>query len=281
MKIKKLLNNNAVVIASSNGQEQIVTGKGIGFKKAIGDDVDISLVEKTFMLSSHLLQQRFQEIVNEVPLEYINLVEEIVSLIHEKLHKKLSDVIYLTLTDHLYFALENHKNNIHVTNDLMFDITRFYPHEFTLGMESLSLIKQATEQSLPIDEAGLIALHIVNAEIDGPQETHQVLQITKLIESILGLINDYYRVQLDEESLTYFKLINHLRYFAKRVINNEEFPSDKNDTAILIALSNNYHKAYSCSQHIKEFILDNYNVYVGSEELLYLTLHIQHAFQSN
>ena len=39
MRIKKVFNNN-VLLAEKNGREVVLIGKGIGFKKHTGDDVE-------------------------------------------------------------------------------------------------------------------------------------------------------------------------------------------------------------------------------------------------
>ena len=40
MKISKVLNNNAVSTLDESNQEIILLGKGLGFQKKIGEDVD-------------------------------------------------------------------------------------------------------------------------------------------------------------------------------------------------------------------------------------------------
>ena len=52
MKILRVLNTNAVVSTDPHGQEIIITGAGIGFKKKKGEELDKSLVEKIYCLKS-------------------------------------------------------------------------------------------------------------------------------------------------------------------------------------------------------------------------------------
>ena len=40
MRICRILTNNALVVLDEKGKEQIVCGKGIGYKKRPGDNVD-------------------------------------------------------------------------------------------------------------------------------------------------------------------------------------------------------------------------------------------------
>lgn len=51
MKLVKILNNNAAVALNEKGQEIVVMGKGIAFRYRIGDEIDYSIVDKTFSLN--------------------------------------------------------------------------------------------------------------------------------------------------------------------------------------------------------------------------------------
>ena len=52
MKIFKILNNNAAVVKDDTGQEQIVMGRGICFKKRPGEEIGRDMVDKIFCLST-------------------------------------------------------------------------------------------------------------------------------------------------------------------------------------------------------------------------------------
>lgn len=52
MKIFKILNNNVAVILNEDGQEQIVMGRGICFKKRAGDEIPDDMIDKEFHLST-------------------------------------------------------------------------------------------------------------------------------------------------------------------------------------------------------------------------------------
>lgn len=65
MKIKRGLNNNAVI--SSNSQNgDVLLGSGIAFQKKAGQEVDPQRVEKTFLLKDKEAQNRFTELMIDV-----------------------------------------------------------------------------------------------------------------------------------------------------------------------------------------------------------------------
>lgn len=52
MKIIQSLNQNAVIV-NDNGKEVILTGKGIGFGKKVGEEVDKKKSQKFIHLNTH------------------------------------------------------------------------------------------------------------------------------------------------------------------------------------------------------------------------------------
>ena len=62
MRIDRILNNNVVIIKDENGEEQVVCGKGIAYKKKAGDLLSEKLINKVFVLKDTAQKQHFQEI---------------------------------------------------------------------------------------------------------------------------------------------------------------------------------------------------------------------------
>ena len=133
MKIKKIINNNTAVI-DDNGNEVIVIGKGICFQHKAGDSINSALVEKQFFLSSNDLNLNLQKVLVSLPLSEINIVDRIIQNIRLSLTKKFSDMLYVSLCDHVHYALKNYADGIYVRNDLLTEISHFYPDEYELGM---------------------------------------------------------------------------------------------------------------------------------------------------
>lgn len=69
MKIDKVYNNNVVQIREDSGEEAIVMGKGLGFQKKVGDELDLSKIEKKFVLED-------SNIANELSRVYVDLSNE-------------------------------------------------------------------------------------------------------------------------------------------------------------------------------------------------------------
>ena len=118
--------------------------------------------------------------------------------------------------------------------------------------------------------------------MDNGIDTNQVEKSTKIIEEILEIVTDFFEREINEDTLVYYRFINHLKYFAYRIVNESNlFEDDKQDKQLLDMMKVTYAKSYMCAVNIMEFVRGKYNVDIGNEELLYLVIHIQRAMFNN
>ena len=271
MVIEKILNNNVVITTDENDKEIVVMGRGIAFNKRTGDHIPKDMVDKVFKLSDPDMSYKFKELISDIPLKYMELSNEIISNAKEKLGKRLNDSIYISLTDHMYTAIERAKEGINVKNALLWDIKRFYKEEFIIGLETLDYIEKNFEVRLPDDEAGFIALHIVNAQMD--QDIEIIYEITHIMQEVTNIVKYYYGITFDEESVYYYRFITHLKYFAERLLKNTSYENNEDDLLDVIKVK--YKNAYNCIEKIDEFMNKKYNYRLTDEEKLYLTIHVE------
>ena len=99
MNIQKIINNNVISAVNDKNEEVVVMGRGIGFKAHAGDAIDETKIEKVFRIENETISRQFQEILENIPLEHMQLTEEIISKAKEVLKVKLNQSIYVTLTD--------------------------------------------------------------------------------------------------------------------------------------------------------------------------------------
>lgn len=210
MKIAKILYNNVVTVIDGNNNESVVMGRGLGFKKHSGDLVDETLIERVFVMKPGELTSRLQEILSEIPMDVITTTDKIILLAKDRLPVKLQNSVYISLTDHCHFAIERHKQGVHIRNGLLWEIKRLYPKEFAIGLEALDIIEQRLKVRLPEDEAGFITLHLVNAQLDS--EMPEILQITKIMQEILSIVKYQLSLDYDEQALSYHRFVTHLKF---------------------------------------------------------------------
>ena len=58
MRIFKILNNNAAVVRDGIGQEKMVMGKGICFKRKVGEEIAEEVIDKTFFSLQWIIRER-------------------------------------------------------------------------------------------------------------------------------------------------------------------------------------------------------------------------------
>lgn len=105
MKIYKVLNNNVAIIKEADGAERIVMGKGICYGKKNGEEIPASVIDKIFTMSNKEADTKFRQLIQDVPLEHIELGERIISQSELRLGKKLNEMIYISLIDHIYTSV--------------------------------------------------------------------------------------------------------------------------------------------------------------------------------
>lgn len=271
MKIKKILNNNAVV-SIKDKQEIIIIGRGIAFNKCLGDDIHEQQIEKIFTLENEDIQNKFKTLITDMPIEYMEISEKIISYAKMKLGKKLNDSIYIHLTDHIHFAIKRYKNNLPIKNGLLWETKHLYKDEYEVGLEALNMICEQFGVILPEDEAGFIALHIVNAALN--EEMPVIKDMTNVMQDILTIVKYHFRVDFNENSLSFYRFITHLKFFAHRLVKGNHY--DKaNDDDLFNVIKEKYPEAYKCSEKVKKFIENNYEYELTNEEMMYLTIHIE------
>lgn len=269
MEISKVLNNNVAVVIENN-EEKIVMGRGICFKKKTGDTIEPATIDKVFYLHNQEVLSRFKELVVDIPLEYLEIGEEIMDEARLSLGKTLNDNIYISMVDHIYTAVVRAKDDILVKNALLWDIQRFYKEEYLIGKKALEIIEKKTGVLLPNDEAGFIALHIVNGQLD--EDVHDMYEITKIMQEIENIVRYHFKIEFNEESAYYYRFITHLKFFAQRLVEHKK-PNQKEDD-LLEVVQVKYANAYQCVEKIAMYIKNQYNYELYDEEKLYLTIHI-------
>lgn len=270
-KITKIINNNFVCSVNEKGEEVILRGLGIGFGKKSNDVAEESKIEKIYSMSSQSMLNKLQSLVDNIPLEHIKVCTEIIDEIKLKLNKKLNENIYITLTDHLSFAIERQRLKLEYKNALLWDIKKFYQIEYQMGLHALDMIKEKLGVTLMEDEAGFIALHIVNAELD--TNISDMMNITALITDILELTRNYYKIDFDEDSLHFERFITHLKYFGQRLFQNKTVKDDDFQLQKMIKIS--YSKDYQCAEIINSYIKEKFNRELTGEEMMFLTIHLK------
>lgn len=274
MKIRRILTNNAIITLNEKGAEQIICGKGIAYKKRCGDEIDDFLIDKTFILMpDSKLQKQLEQLLSDIPLEYVELSYDIVKMARLAMNVALSDSLVISLADHLFETVRRFREGVNISNGLAWEIRRFYEREYEVGLLALDMVEKKLEVALPKDEAAYIAMHIVNAESDN-STMEETFRQTRLIGDITRIVRMFFGIDFDENSGYYYRFITHLNYFVRRILRGETY-SDTTNQELTDIIFEKYQKAYQCAGRIGDFVADKLHYRISDEEKMYITIHIQ------
>lgn len=85
MKIARVLNNNVVVVLDEQQREQVVMGRGLAFKKRVGEALDEDKIEKVFSLQNDEMVRHLGELLSQIPLEVMTTCDRIITLATQRL----------------------------------------------------------------------------------------------------------------------------------------------------------------------------------------------------
>ncbi|MGO0077158.1 BglG family transcription antiterminator LicT [Streptococcus suis] len=272
MQIDKVYNNNVVQVIDDQGSELIVMGKGLGFQKKAGEQVDVSKIEKTFVLQNDNQLQDLANLYLTMQADELEVVNRIIGLAEEVLEIQFDLSLYVALGDHLNFVFQRSREGMALENPLSWEIRKFYPKEYQIGLRSLDLVKEKLGLELDVAEASSIALHLINAQKNGAfgKETQT---ISKIVTQILDIVRLHFGSMTYEEDTSYHRFVTHVQYFAQRVANG--VVEGVNDAFLYEQVKANYPDAFACTEKIRQHISQVYDFQMSKDEQVYLTIHIQ------
>ena len=256
VRIKKVINNNLLCVVDEKGGEMIVTGKGIGFKRKIGERIDPVLFEKTYRMEGKAGQRKLRELCGQIPIEHLELTQSLIEYIKTQITTPLNESLLITLADHISFALKRKQEGIEFANPLEGSIMSYYPTEYHLGQHCLRAIQEA-------------------AQVELNPSMSVMYEITRLIEGTLEVVEYFYQKSFDRESLDFNRFVVHLRYFAQRLFQTSPGQADAYDADFQEMIIRSCAQHYKCAQCIGEYIRNAYHREVSGEELIYLTIHLK------
>jgi beta-glucoside operon transcriptional antiterminator len=278
MEIVKIINNNVVSSMDAKGRETIVMGKGIGFGRKTGDAIPETSIEKVFHLPDDSKNQ-FENLISDIPYEHTKLASDIIAYASEYLGKTLSKSVYITLTEHLSYAIERQSKDVVFQNALLWEIKRYYAKEFEVGVHALDMIKEQTGIQFNEDEAATLALHILNAEADGLNMSDSML-MPGIIKDILSIVKYTMNMDIDEKTIAYERFMTHLKFFIQRAVSDQHYPeSDMLDMETFKSFIERCHREHLAALRVKSYITTKMDYEVSDEEVLYLTMHIHRVTQ--
>ncbi|MFR4946690.1 PRD domain-containing protein [Thomasclavelia spiroformis] len=277
LKILKVFNNNSVAAISDDLGDIILTGSGIGFQKKAGDLVDQTKIEKTYLFKDDQ-KKRFEQSIAEVPAVYYEIAHKIVSKAVKDLKVDFSGEIFIAISDHLSFAVKRKKENIYLPNIILNETKIIYKEEYKVGLWALNYIENKIGIRLDEDEAGYLALHLVNFSLSN--NANNAMKIVTLTKEVLNLIKKTMKVELEEDSIGYTRISTHLKFLAERIF-RDDASSVVDTTSDIREMLKEDARLALCINRIVKLIKERYNYDLSPDEQTYLCIHIKKNTNTN
>ncbi|KRN28155.1 transcription antiterminator [Lactobacillus selangorensis] len=275
MRIKRVFNNN-VILTEQNGHNAVLIGKGLGFQKKPGDEVNEATVAQTYVPTEQNWITSFQKLMKDIDSAYFEIAAEIISHASETLQMDFNNYLLISLTDHIHFAVYRYQHHIEIQNEVLWETKQAYPREFAVGEAALKRVNQQFQVSLPEDEAGFIAMKFVENSTRN-SVSDQMQAKTKMISDILNIIKYQLHLGLSEDNFSYQRFLVHLRFFVNRIFTKTEQHSQtrQDDTILYNHITQKYATAYAAVEKIVAYVTKTTGQSVSLNEQVYLTIHIQ------
>lgn len=266
-RIEKVLNNNSVLVYGEE-KEVIFLGKGIGFGKKVNDSFEPNEQMKKYIVETKAQETREpHEIIGNVDPIYIEIASEIIKFAQEKFDY-VDTKILLPLADHIDFAIKRMQENVNMSNPFKKDIELLFPEEYKVALKGKQLIKTVTNYEITDDEVGYITLHVHSAI--SSEHIAESMEAMEIIHSSIDKLRKELKIVIDSNSISYIRLMNHMKYLLLRLNTEEKLQMDISDFT-----KERFPFAYSQAKEICEQLAKVMNKNIPDSEVGYLALHLE------
>lgn len=277
IRVVKVLNNSVVLAVEEPGGEVILMGKGIGFGKTIGQEITPKEGEQVFVLRDRQLNRNILQLAAQTDERIFDLTRRIVdyAVAHYQMH--LADLIYLSLTDHLAFAVKRREENLAVPGYYSVNVRLFNPKEYDVGRYALELVREELGVELPEEEITNIAFHFINAQ-QNQGEGDETRRMTRIVKGVLEIVKYTFGLEYDETSVSYSRFLTHVQAMAHRLVEGIELNEGLTEF-LYEQIVPQCPREYQCACKVAEFLDGSFHITLSRQEALYLILHIHRVLE--
>ena len=267
-RITKILNHNSFMgIESKNNQECLIMGKGVAFGKKVGQTVSVTGDARVYSLKELTDRGEAKEIIKSVSPLCLELANEVLNQA-EKEFGKVDRSILFTMADHLDFAVRRIQNGEQISNPLTDDIRIMFYKEYKVAGCIRDLLKEKLGIRIDEHEIGYIALHVHAAIVD--ENVSQAMEIARTVRECICMVEEETGKSIDVMSLSYNRLMNHVRYMVARAIHGEKLKMSLNDY-----MSVKFPGPYMTAEKICRKMEKSLKLPIPEIEIGYLAMHLE------
>ena len=273
MNILQVLNNNIVMAKDDEGKKIVVVGTGIGYYRKKGDSIDETKVQQIFKLA----EDKTQRLVRSMSLEVVEIVKDIGNYAIKYHGIELSDEVLFMLADHIDFAVKRLKEGLELDNPFLGEIKLLFKDEYDIGVYTKGIIEDRMKIEIPDEEVAYICMHIISAKYHKKKSV--VSKTFEIVNIALKYIKENYLSDLKEDSISYNRLVTHLKFFAERYVNDNE--TVNNDTLLNETLRETFEEETACINELSDILKEKYGREVTDSEKNYIIIHLRNCKSSD
>ena len=267
-RITKILNHNSFMgIGSKNDQECLIMGKGVAFGKKVGQTVSVTGDARVYSLKELTDRGEAKEIIKSVSPLCLELANEVLDQAEEEFGKVDRSILF-TMADHLDFAVRRIQNGEQISNPLTDDIRIMFYKEYKVAGCIRDLLKEKLGIRIDEHEIGYIALHVHAAIVD--ENVSQAMEIARTVRECICMVEEETGKSIDVMSLSYNRLMNHVRYMVARAIHGEKLKMSLNDY-----MSVKFPGPYMTAEKICRKMEKSLKLPIPDIEIGYLAMHLE------
>ncbi len=267
-KILKVLNNNGIlVIDLDTKQELIFLGKGVGFGKKVNQNVSEIENAKAYRFTEQQSRQESIDTIKSISPVFIEIAGGII----EEAEKQFGNVdnnILLPLADHIAFAIKRMEQGIELKNPFAKEIKVLFEEEYNVAKKGKDLINQKIGVEINDDEVGYITLHVHTALTR--EHVVQSMDVARMIQEGIQTIEKELGAMLDDATISYTRLLTHMKFMILRVINDEKLHLDMTDYVL-----ENFPDSFALAKQICSSFEQNIKKPFPNIEISYFAIHIE------
>ena len=270
-RVTKALNHNAVLaIKGNSSQEYLLVGKGIGFGKKVSETILPTEECSIYSLHSDSERGSAKELVQGVNPKYLEIANAILDRA-EKEFGKVDRAILFPMADHIAFAAKRMKEQETISNPLTQDIQVLFYKEYKIAMLAQELLQASDGIEIDEHEVGYIALHVHSSICD--EKVSGAMQIAAAVRECITMIEADMGKTIDVQTISYNRLMNHIKYMAARALGKEELKLNMNDY-----MEHQFPNSFRIAATVCDHLSHHLKVTLSEIEIGYLAMHIERVY---
>ena len=268
-RVSKVLNNNGIIaINMEENQEYVLLGKGMGFGKKVSQRFEAPADCTLYRLAQETERGSAKELAKSVAPEFLEIADEILREAEKTFGDTIDRRILFSLADHISFAVGRIRNHEQISNPLTDDIKVLFYSEFKVAEVLKKILKERMDIEIDEHEVGYVALHIHSAIED--EKVSQAMQMARSVRECISMVEEAIGKPIDIASLSYNRLMNHIRYMVARALSGEKLKVNMNDY-----MEVKFPESFGMAQVICDRVGTSLGVKLEEVETGYLAMHIE------